>query len=356
MPGEVNYAQLIAALKEWLDKHKWVDSRGYEVSDKPVAVQAGLLDYAFAFAADLLTGAALPGDTFGADGKLVRGALSQSIDSFTSSIKGFASGVFDVTIGKGIETVFVDLPAQFGNPMAEWVQVDGLWISTQDYVAQNGYTALVGNQLGINGAIGGAWDTVKGWGESFSGYTQQAADSVGITDAYKWTSNKATSLATEVFGVQGFTLDGFAGGITKTYLKDTAETKFNAFQDLVKVPGSDPVAVQAAADELQVAMVAWQEEVEANKLEGARAIVLDQITEKVSEVARYIKLMEEDKFAGLDLYKSLIAPELLDAAIKYNTVQDEYAKSSGSAPPEPIFASIQAPNKNQVVGDLPVSA
>lgn len=356
MPGQVNYAQLIAALKEWLDKHKWVDSRGYEVADKPVAVQAGLLDYAFAFAADLLTGAALPGDTFGADGKLVRGALSQSIDSFTSSIKGFASGVFDATIGKGIEAVFVDLPAQFGNPMAEWVEVDGLLISTQDYVAQNGYTAFVGERLGINGAIGGAWDTIKGWGDSFSGVTQQAADAVGMTDVYNWTNNKAISLAIDVFDVEGFTLGGLAGGITKTYLRDTATAKFNALQDLVKVPGSDPVAVQAAADELQVAMVAWQEEVDANKLEGARAIVLDQITEKVSEVARNIRSMEETEFEGLDLYKSLVAPALLDAAIKYNTVQDEYAKSTGSAPPIPTFASIDAPNKDQVVGDLPVSA
>jgi len=352
----VEYPQVIAALKEWLDKHKWVDSRGYEVADKPVAVQAGLLDYAFAFAADLLTGAALPGDTFGADGKLVRGALSQSVDSFTSSIKGFASGVFDATIGKGIEAVFVDLPAQFGNTPTGWVQVDGLWISTQDYVAQNGYTALVGNQLGINGAIGGAWDTVKGWGESFSGYTQQAADSVGVTDLYKYVDNKSAQLALSTFNVSEFTLDGLAGAITKTYLREEAETKFNALQDLVSVPGSDPVAVQAAADELQVAMVVWQEEVEANKLEGARAIVLDQITEKVSEVARNIKLMEETEFEGLDLYKSLVAPTLLDAAIKYNTVQDEYAKSTGSAPPEPTFTSKQAPNKGQVVGDLPVSA
>jgi hypothetical protein len=189
MPGEVKYPQLIAALKEWLDKHKWVDSRGYEVSDKPIAIGAGLLDYAFAFAADLLTGAALPGDTFGADGKLVRGALSQSIDSFTSSIKGFASGVFDVTIGKGIEAVFVDLPAQFGNTPTGWVEVGGMLQQTQVYVAQNGYTALIGNQLGINGAIGGAWDTVKGWGDSFSGYTQQAADSVGVTDLYKYVDN-----------------------------------------------------------------------------------------------------------------------------------------------------------------------
>jgi hypothetical protein len=352
----VQYPQLIAALKEWLDKHKWVDSRGYEVSDKPIAIGAGLLDYAFAFAGDLLTGAALPGDTFGVDGELVRGALSQSVDSFTSSIKGFASGVFDATIGKGIEAVFVDVPALFGNTPTGWVEVGGLLQETQDYVAQNGYTALVGNQLGINGAIGGAWDTVKGWGESFSGYTQQAADSVGITDAYKWTSDKATSLATDVFGVEKFTLDGLAGGMTKTYLKDTAEEKFNALQDLVKVPGSNPTAVTNAANELQVAMEEWQAEVEANKLEAARAIVLEQVTDAVANVARNIRSMEETGFEGLDLYKSLVAPELLDAAMKYNTVQDEYAKSTGSAPPTPTFTSIQAPNKDQVVGDLPVSA
>jgi hypothetical protein len=275
----IEYPVMIAAIKEWVGKHKVAPSQSIEIDGQPAIKKAGFADMLAMALGDAINLAVSGGMSFLTGGgagfaefkSSLPEALQQTISTVTDGIKSLGTMIGDANPGG--DAAATDLSSAFVNPISEAIDnfKFGLNASTETLQNMNEYAAdnpfiqadLASSAFQLGETVKNTLDGFKGWVDSLAIGTGDGA--FKLTDAFDYVNNKNNGILATIGIVNAPTLTDLVG----TYvIKDTLiddylakytdqVTKLEAFKNLMPTVPIDVVKVRDEATGQMVDKNIW---------------------------------------------------------------------------------------------------
>lgn len=361
----VEYPVVIAAIKEWIGKHKTMPDPGVEIGDQPAVRKASgaeMLSAAFAELATLAVSGGFEFATGGMEGfdkffdtlpdalKEPLSALKTTFGDLTSSIPG--SGTFTDAL--------TSIKENFINPIGDSLTTfktavlgdsSGLTSLAQSYEITDPSvsTWLTSAASTLGTTVKTAIDSAKSWSDNLSlGGTYVNGvwepSNFTLTDAISATNNAGRDFLSKYAGITDApTLTDLTGTLIKDNLVNDLSSKLSLERLARQKDLSDPTInvdtgktnlqehQQAVAD-VEEAALALQAEVDRNKENVARMLQQDSALDGIANVTNTLNGIQDEE--AIALYKKTINPNLLNTAEKLQPLMaiNVNAPDGGEAP------------------------
>jgi len=361
----VEYPVVIAAIKEWIGKHKTIPDPGVEIGDQPAVRKASGAEMLTAAFAELATLAVTGGFNFATGGsegfskffdslppalKEPLTALKDTFGDLTSSIPG--SGTFTDALSS-IKENFInpigDTLTSFKTAvLGETVSLTSLsetYQTTDPSISE----WLTSASTTLGSTVKNAIDSAKSWSDDLSLGGTYVNDvwtpsSFTLTDAISATNNAGRDLLSTYVGITSApTLTDLTGTLLKDNLINDLSSKLEIEKLAREKDLSDPTINantgktnlqehQAAVANLQIAAQELQAEVDRNKQNVARMLQQDSALDGIAGVTNTLNGIRDEE--AIALYKKTINPSLLNTAEKLQPLMNVTAISpdAGTAP------------------------
>ena len=343
----VEYPVVIAAIKEWIGKHKTMPDPGVEIGDQPAVRKASGSEMLSAAFKELGTLAVTGGFNFATGGtegfnkffdslppalKEPLGALKDTFGNLTSSIPG--SGTFTDALSS--------IKENFINPIGDSLtsfktavlgDSSSLTSLAQTYETTDPSVSswLTSASTTLGTTVKNAIDSAKSWSDNLSlGGTYVNGvwepSSFTLTDAISATNNAGRDFLSKYAGItEAPTLTDLTGTLVKDNLINDLSSKLSIERLAREKDLSDPTINvdtgktnlqehQQAVAEVEEAALALQEEVDRNKENVARMLQQDSALDGIASVTNTLNGIQDEE--AIALYKKTINPNLLNTAEK----------------------------------------